>query len=116
MFPFFVVFLSFLILLPYTHPLFLLRFCIKSGTFGTHVHGFRTLLHTDTYFEATKININTHFSLFFSLFFSFIGRSFPSNCRSSINLNDISSIGYWRVLVEILDKCCGGCRHVHSTS
>lgn len=36
-------------------------FCIKSGTLKTHVCGFRTLLHTDTYFEATKININTHF-------------------------------------------------------
>lgn len=45
--------------------LLLLRFCIKSGTFRTHVHAFRTLLHTDTYFEATKININTH--IFFLL-------------------------------------------------
>lgn len=86
---FFILFMSFVILLPYTYLLFLLRFCIKSGTFGTHVCiGFRTLLHTDTHiFEATKININTHF---FSLF-----RSWCSSLKLAFSINFQQHIFDW---------------------
>lgn len=85
---------SFVILLPYTYRLVLLRFCIKSGTFGIHVHEFRTLLHTDTYFEATKININTHFSSLsrVRIHGQHKRKYYRWNCRLSINCAALNNI------------------------
>lgn len=71
----FVVFLCFVILLPQTHICFMLRFCIKSGTLGTHVYGFRTLTHSHILTHILKRRKSTLTHIFSSSLVLYPSRS-----------------------------------------
>lgn len=110
-----ILFMSFVILLPYTYLLFFATFLHQKRHFwNSRVHGFRTLLHTDTHsFSKRRKSTLTHiFVLFRSMIVSVWSASFSINFQ-----NNISSIGFVYMFVAFRFRyiLCRY-RHVHCTS